>query len=293
MRFTLLAALVLALGCKGEAAKKRPEPAPEAKPEPAPHPGVGDQPAGGGIIAPIPAPERPASVTDRHMALVDRLAAVAVAVEKVVRAHTTDCDATAAALAALTAKSAADVATTQAALDGLTKSDAAAAAYIRYRLAAEQGRGVEMIALTEMCKGHKGVNAAVAGALPLVGMQGATIPTSGGEGWTGPRPPGVTDEQVAAIDELGAWFGEIATAAEKAKGNCPAMAKALAPLMAKGKKVSARAKGLQEGVKSRSPEWEWLGSYTVQKVSMKRLMKSMDMCWNDPAVKKTFEGFGP
>ncbi|HUS67923.1 MAG TPA: hypothetical protein VMZ28_25480 [Kofleriaceae bacterium] len=285
MKVALTTMLVLAFGCK-QAEKKEPQQTPEPAPE------VTDDPTG--IIEPIAPPPRPVSVTDQHMALVDRVAEVATAAAKVVRAHTGDCDASAAALAAITARSAADVKAAEAELAKLTGD---AATYVNYRLDSERATAVEVVALLTMCKGHKGVGAAVQGMLPLLGMEGASggaLTGGGEEGWTGARPPGVTDEDVAVIDEMGAWMDEVSAAAEKAKGDCAAMAKGIGPLTAKGKALSKRAEAAhKDDGPARSPADEWLGQYTAKKVDMERFMLALGACHQDPAVEKALEGMGP
>lgn len=285
MKIALTVALVLAAGCKGSEEKTE-------KPKEAPATVEDDAPIG--IIETTPPPPRPDTVTDQHMALVDRVGEMATAAAKIVRDHTGDCDATAAALAALTARSAADVKGAEAELAKLTGDDAT---YVQYRLDSERANAIEVVGLLTMCKGHKGVGAAVQGIMPLLGMAGATdgAPASGGEeGWTGARPPGVTDEDVAVIDEMGAWMGEVSAAAEKAKGDCAAMAKGIAPLTAKGKALSKRAEAAhKDDGPARSPADEWLGQYTARKVDMERFMLALGACHQDPAVKKALEGMNP
>src|SRR5690242_14940932 len=100
MKIALTVALVLAAGCKGSEEKTE-----KAKAKPS----TVEDDAPIGIVEPTPPPPRPASVTDQHMALVDRVGAVANEAARIAGAHTGDCDASAAALSALTARSAADV----------------------------------------------------------------------------------------------------------------------------------------------------------------------------------------
>ena len=268
-------ALVLALGCKGNA-KKEEAPDEEAR-----------KPTG--IIAPMKGPERPASVTDQHMQLIDRLGAVAAEAEKIVLAHTGDCDASAAALVALAEKSKADVAAAEAELAKLA-GDKAATAYIKAQLGAKLVRGTQLLGLLEMCKGHKGVIDALNAVSPLVGMGDAKMPQPAGGGWSGARPPGVTDAQVAAIDAAGRWFEGLSVAAEQAKGNCASMAKALEKAVAVGKDLSKTLKETQKDVPARSAEDEWLGQYTSHKMDMKRFILAVGACQQDPAVKKALEG---
>jgi len=285
MKVAVTAVLVLALGCKDKEQKSSIE-----LPEPEEH----VPPPGAAIVDPnqMQGPERPASVTDMHMALIERLADVAVQAEKVVRDHTGDCAATAAALAAITAKSASDVATTQEQLTKLTAGDTAADAYIEYRLEMERTRGIEVIALLDLCKGSKQVAAAVAGIMPLLGEGEVQLPPTT-DGWTGAHPPGVTDAQVKAIDAMGTWFEWLSAAAEKSKGDCAAMAKALQPQMAKGKELAKRAEDSQKDVASKSPESEWLGQYTARTVDMKRFILALGPCQKDKAVQQALEAMNP
>lgn len=282
-----IAWLVLLAGCKEEAAKKE-EGSPPAAPQPVPPPIDDDH---HGVVDDIqtPAPPRPPSFTDAHMAAKQKLADVGLAGQKVVRDHTSDCEKTGAALAAVNAKFAADVAAAEKTLAPL-ENDAAATAYLDHSLSYERSSAIEVVALMHMCKGHVGVRAALAAFLPMVGMGDATGGAlAGASTWSGSRPPGVTDEMIASLDAQAAWFRELIAAADKAKGDCAAMASSFTSIAAKGKALGERVEKAQAGVASRSVEDEWLAQYTAQAVPMEGMMTAMGPCMSDPAVEKAFK----
>ena len=288
----LAIAALLLVGCKEKAPEKEAAPAARA-PEPAPTPqgGVDD-----GLLSQeqIPPPPRPATVTDAHMAAAQKMIDAAIDAQKVVHAHTGDCEKSGADLAAVNARHAASIAEGEKTLAAL-KADGPATTYVTYHLSLErESRAAEVVALLELCKGHEGVRSAVMAFLPLAGMGGATGPalSGGGNTWSGPRPPDVTDEQVAAIDAMAAWFAQVIDVAKKAKGNCGVMAAEISRLAGQGKPIVARAKKLESAVEKGSAAETWLTNYGNQKIAPTVLLESIQPCMSDPAVQKVLETLG-
>jgi hypothetical protein len=285
------ASLALVAACKGEGKKAEPAPAPAPAPAP-PDEDTTSMPDPRGVIddVNIPPPPRPPSVTDAHMAARQTLVDYTIAAQKVITAHSGDCEKSGIALAAVNQDMSNKVLAAERVLAPLA-SDAAATAFMKYSLDGQRAyRANEVVALLAMCPGHQGVRDAVSTFALKSGLGPISGPAVEGPTWTGARPPGVTDEMIASIDALAAWNEEMARIAEGATGDCKKMAAGFAPLVKKSDELGKRTRTAQAGIASKSPEDEWLSQYTAQKVDMKRMILALGECMSDPAVMKTLEG---
>jgi hypothetical protein len=109
------------------------------------------------------------------------------------------------------------------------------------------------------------------------------------------KPASVTDDQVKLADDFVAAFDATATAAENAKGDCKALAKALP---AEAKKVTPLVKKLQE-MKAKNEKDEaardWFKATYEPKVmaSFARLKTAVEPCEKDKAVAAALKSIGP
>lgn len=289
------------VACKKEE-KKAPSPAPsgaahdasptlpEGEPRALPH-----EPRDLTIDEITPPPPRPASVSDAHLAAVDKANAYFAAMGRAIESNRTDCDEMARDLEAADKKHAADLASSKATLAPL-EADAAAQAFLRYREAAQVTHVTMVMLANEVCSGHTGVAKGVAA---MMTASGATMTpgakTAPAPGWTGPRPPGIKPEHVAAADDMAAWFGEVLTASEKVPGDCPKIAAVFKAAAPKGKAIAARLEKAESEIKGNAAADKWMGQYTGDKIEaqLMRMMSALGKCMDDPAVKEAMKGVEP
>src|SRR5207244_913370 len=103
--------------------------------------------------------------------------------------------------------------------------------------------------------------------------------------WSGPRPPGVSDDQVAAADAMAVWFDEMVTTAQSKGANCAAMGEALRAVASRGKPLIARSTEIEKQLAKDAAASKWMEQYAMKKMDLARLMKALGGCATDKGVQ--------